>query len=160
ARGVDPRRVPRHAARPGSRDRRRRRNTTRAPRGLDAIPSAPSPSSAEVRMARRFSGKVVFITGASRLEGIGAAAAQRFADARARVAIAARGAAGLEAVAARIRDRGGDARAFPADLSDPAACEAVLRAVDEAFGGLDVLVNNAGANVRGAVEKQDPAALA
>jgi short-subunit dehydrogenase len=111
-------------------------------------------------MTRRFSGKVVLITGASRPDGIGAAAAQRFADEGASVAITARGAAGLEAVAARIRERGGTARAFPADLGDPAACEALLGAVVEALGGLDVLVNNAGANVRGAVEKQDPAALA
>ena len=111
-------------------------------------------------MAQRFSGKVVIITGASRPEGIGAAAAQRFSDEGAAVAITARGAAGLEAVAAQLRDRGGKASAFPADLSDPAACEAMLRAVDEAFGGLDVLVNNAGANARGNVETQDPAALA
>jgi len=111
-------------------------------------------------MARRFSDKVILITGASRPEGIGAAAAQRFADEGASVAITARGAAGLEVVAARIRDRGGKARAFPADVSDPAACEALLRTVDEAFGGLDVLVNNAGANTRGNVEKQDPIALA
>jgi hypothetical protein len=111
-------------------------------------------------MAQRFSGKVVLITGASRPEGIGAAAAQRFADEGASVAITARGAAGLEAVAARIRDRGGKARVFPADLSAPAGCEAMLRAVDEAFGGFDVLVNNAGANARGNVENQDPAALA
>src|SRR5262245_314395 len=111
-------------------------------------------------MAQRFSGKVILITGASRPDGIGAAAAQRFADEGASVAITARGADGLEAVAARIRDGGGKARAFPADVSDPAACEALLRAVEEAFGGLDVLVNNAGANVRGNVEKLDPAALA
>lgn len=111
-------------------------------------------------MAQRFADKVVIITGASRAEGIGAAAAQRFADEGASVAITARGAAGLEAVAAGIRARGGKARAFPADLSDPAGCEAMLRAVDEAFGGFDVLVNNAGANARGNVENQDPAALA
>jgi short-subunit dehydrogenase len=111
-------------------------------------------------MEQRFSGKVVIITGASRPEGIGAATAQRFADEGAAVAITARGAAGLEAVAAGIRERGGKARAFPADLSSPAACEAMLRAVEEAFGGIDVLVNNAGANARGDVENQDPAALA
>jgi short-subunit dehydrogenase len=112
------------------------------------------------RLAQRFSGKVVLITGASRPEGIGAATAQRFADEGATVAITARGAAGLEAVASQIRDRGGQARAFPADLGDPAACEALLRAVETEFGGLDVLVNNAGANTRGHVEHQDPAALA
>lgn len=111
-------------------------------------------------MPRRFSSKVVIVTGASKPDGIGAAAAQRFAEEGARVAITARGAEGLEAVAARVRDRGGEARAFPADLRDLAACEALLRAVAEAFGGVDVLVNNAGFNVRGLVEATDAAALA
>jgi hypothetical protein len=111
-------------------------------------------------MSRRFSGKVVIVTGASKPDGIGAAAAQRFADEGAAVAVTARGAAGLEAVAAQIRDRGGKARAFPADLADPAACEALLQGVIQELGGLDVLVNNAGANVRGPVEAQDARALA
>jgi hypothetical protein len=76
------------------------------------------------------------------------------------VAVTARGADGLSAVAAGIRERGGEARAFPADLMDLNACEALLRAVVEAFGGLDVLVNNAGANARGPVESHDARALA
>jgi short-subunit dehydrogenase len=111
-------------------------------------------------MSRRFSGKVVIVTGASKPDGIGAAAAQRFADEGAVVAVTARGAPGLEAVAAQIRDRGGKARAFPADLANADACEALLQGVIEELGGLDVLVNNAGANVRGPVEAQDARALA
>jgi short-subunit dehydrogenase len=110
-------------------------------------------------MPRRFSGKVVIVTGASTSMGIGAAAARLFAEEGATVALVARGAEGLESVAKEIRDRGGQARAFPADLTDIGACEALLRALCDAYGGFDVLVNNAGANTRGPVENQDPKAL-
>lgn len=108
-------------------------------------------------MAQRFSGRVVVITGAS--SGIGAAAALKFAEEGATVALVARTAGTLETVAADLRGRGGAARAFPADVSDPSACAEVLRQVDESFGGIDILVNNAGANRRGPVEQIDPAAL-
>ncbi len=111
-------------------------------------------------MAGRFSGKVVIVTGASKPDGIGAAAARRFADEGASVALVARGAAGLEAVAADVRARGGRATAFPADLSDVRACEALLQDVIGRLGALDVLVNNAGANARGPVEAQDARDLA
>lgn len=111
-------------------------------------------------MARRFSGKVVIVTGASLPAGIGAAAARRFAEEGASVALTARGAEGLEEVAREIRGRGGEARAFPADLTQVDACERLIQDVVGAYGGLDVLVNNAGANVRGPVERHDPRALA
>lgn len=111
-------------------------------------------------MSGRFSGKVVIVTGASSPAGIGAAAARRFAEEGAAVAVVARGAEGLEALAREIRHRGGEARAFPADLSEVGACERLIQDVIAAFGGLDVLVNNAGANVRGPVEEQDARALA
>jgi short-subunit dehydrogenase len=108
-------------------------------------------------MAQRFSGKVVVITGAS--TGIGAAAARKFADEGATVALIARSADVLEKVAADIRGSGGTAHAFPADVSDPRACAEVLGLVAEAFGGIDVLVNNAGKNTRGPVEQVDPGEL-
>jgi short-subunit dehydrogenase len=109
-------------------------------------------------MADRFAGKVVVITGAS--SGIGSAVARRFAGEGASVALVARGAEALEWVAGEIRGAHGVARAYPADVRDHGACGALLAAVAETFGGIDVLVNNAGANHRGLVEDQDPANLA
>jgi NAD(P)-dependent dehydrogenase (short-subunit alcohol dehydrogenase family) len=109
-------------------------------------------------MAQRFSGKVVVITGAS--SGIGAAAASQFASEGATVALVARTEGALEKVAADIRGRGGAARAFPADVSDAQACAEVLRQVDASFGGIDVLVNNAGYGYRAAVEEGDDADIA
>ncbi|EYF04751.1 SDR family NAD(P)-dependent oxidoreductase [Chondromyces apiculatus] len=111
-------------------------------------------------MLRRFARKVVIVTGASSPAGIGAASARRFAEEGATVAVVARGASGLDALVDELRARGGEARAFPADLTDISACERLIQDVTEAFGGIDVLVNNAGANVRGPVEHQDARALA
>ena len=109
-------------------------------------------------MADRFAGKVVVITGAS--SGIGSAVARRFAAEGASVALVARGAEALEWVAGEIRGASGVARAYPADVRDNGACAALLASVAETFGGIDVVVNNAGANHRGLVEDQDPANLA
>src|SRR5258706_791315 len=84
-------------------------------------------------------GKVVIITGAS--AGIGAATARAFADAGARVVLAARNAARLAEVA---RGLAGPALIVPTDVADRAAVEAlVARAVAE-YGGIDIVVNNAG----------------
>jgi short-subunit dehydrogenase len=90
-----------------------------------------------VDMQRELAGKRVLVTGAS--SGIGRAVAVELAAAGAKVAIAARSADKLAAVA---KDIGGVAVA--GDLTVPADRERVVRAAVEAFGGLDVLVNNAG----------------
>jgi NAD(P)-dependent dehydrogenase (short-subunit alcohol dehydrogenase family) len=83
--------------------------------------------------------KVVIITGAS--SGIGAAAARAFADAGARVVLAARNEARLAALAG---ESPGPALAVPTDVADRAAVDGLLaRAVAE-FGGVDIVVNNAG----------------
>lgn len=111
-------------------------------------------------MAERFRDKVVVVTGASSPFGIGAACARHFAREGARVVLAARGAGGLEAVAKEIREAGGEASAVPTDVTDLAACEALLDAAVETYGGLDVLVNNAAMNDRGVVEEREPARLA
>ena len=84
--------------------------------------------------------KTVVITGASR--GIGEAAAHVFADAGAKVALLARGEESIARIAGEI---GEQARAFACDVSDYEAVEAVIAGARDAFGPIDVLINNAGA---------------
>lgn len=87
--------------------------------------------------------KVAIITGASR--GIGAAIAERLARDGFTVVINYAGnAAEAEALAAKIEQAGGKALTARADVSDPAAVGRMFDAAEAAFGGVDVLVNNAG----------------
>jgi NAD(P)-dependent dehydrogenase (short-subunit alcohol dehydrogenase family) len=87
-------------------------------------------------------GKVSVVTGASR--GIGRAIALGLADAGSNVAVAARTESDLETLVKEIEGLGRNALSVPTDVLDRTAIETLLdRAIDE-FGGLDVLVNNAG----------------
>jgi 3-oxoacyl-[acyl-carrier protein] reductase len=87
--------------------------------------------------------KVAIVTGASR--GIGAAIAQRLAlDGFTVVINYAGNAVEAEELAARIEKAGGKALTAQADVSDPAAVARMWDAAEAAFGGVDVLVNNAG----------------
>ncbi|WP_137387865.1 SDR family oxidoreductase [Rhodoligotrophos defluvii] len=89
------------------------------------------------------SGKVAIVTGASR--GIGAAIAERLAQDGFRVVVNYAGSAGsAEDVAAKIRKAGGRASTVLADVSDPVAVARMFDTAEAAFGGVDVLVNNAG----------------
>jgi len=89
-----------------------------------------------------YAGKVVILTGAS--QGIGRALALELAAQRPRLVLASRDADTLEAVAAQCRARGAEALAVPTDVTDEAACRALVEKAVARFGGVDVLVNNAG----------------
>jgi short-subunit dehydrogenase len=101
---------------------------------------------------KRFQDKTVIITGAS--AGIGAEAARRFIDEGARVVLAARGAAGLDRMTDELKERG-EVLAVSMDVTDRAACQALMERAGAAFGAIHVLVNNAGFNRRGAVEEYE-----
>jgi len=84
----------------------------------------------------------VIVTGAG--SGIGRAAALRFAAEGARVVVADIDAGRAEAVTQEIRAAGGTAEAVAGDLGEQAVVDRVVGTAVERFGGLDVLVNNAG----------------
>ena len=86
-------------------------------------------------------GKTAIVTGAG--TGIGRATAQLLAQRGARVVAAGLQPDRLHETVGAITSAGGEAIAVDADLSDPAAIEQVAAAAQDAFGGTDVLVNNA-----------------
>ena len=95
-------------------------------------------------------GKTIFITGASR--GIGRAIALRCAEAGANIAIVAKSAVAnpklpgtIHSVAEEVRNLGGQALPIQCDIRDEDEVRAAVAATVQAFGGLDVLVNNASA---------------
>jgi short-subunit dehydrogenase len=93
-------------------------------------------------VGERLRGRGVLLTGAA--SGIGAALASRLAREGARVALADRDAEGARAAAAALCAEGREAIALACDVTSPAACREAVAATRVAFGGLDVLVNNAG----------------
>lgn len=101
------------------------------------------------------SGRSVVVTGASR--GIGRAIAAAFVEEGARVTIAARVLEPLEAAATALRAASTSAlvEAVAADVTTQAGAEALLGRAVSVFGGIDVLVNNAGATVRGGSAVED-----
>src|SRR5215510_2724759 len=84
----------------------------------------------------------IILTGAS--EGIGRALALALASGGARLALAARDRERLETLAQECRARGGEARALPTDVTNQQDCEWLVTETVKAFGGIDVVVHNAG----------------
>jgi NAD(P)-dependent dehydrogenase (short-subunit alcohol dehydrogenase family) len=90
----------------------------------------------------KLEGKAALITGAA--SGIGKATAVVFAREGARVMLADINEEGARAVAAQIEDAGGEARSMRTDTSQEADVQAAIQATAEAWGHLDILMNNAG----------------
>ena len=103
-----------------------------------------------------FSGQVVFVTGASR--GIGRAIALVFARAGSRVALASRSAERLAVVAREVEAAGAEALVVPTDVAVEAEVDAAVQRVVNAWGRVDVLVNNAGLIDFGPLHEIAPAA--
>jgi NAD(P)-dependent dehydrogenase (short-subunit alcohol dehydrogenase family) len=95
-------------------------------------------------MAQPLANKVVIVTGAS--SGIGAATAYELARQGARVVLAARRIDLLEAQVEAIKQAGGLALAIPTDVTDALQVKRLVERTHEAFGRVDVIVNNAGVN--------------
>ena len=88
-------------------------------------------------------GRAAVVAAAS--QGLGRAVAEALAAEGVRVAIGARGREALEATATAIRDRhGADVLAHQVDVGDPDAASGFVRAAEERFGAVDILVTNAG----------------
>ncbi|MBX3227277.1 MAG: SDR family oxidoreductase [Labilithrix sp.] len=120
--------------------------------------AARATSTASSRARRRTAAelsRVAIVTGAS--SGIGLAVAQQWVRRGGKVAMVARTPSSLERAA---KDLGDDAAAFPLDVLDTPALIALPDAVVARFGRLDVIVNNAGFNRRGPIDRFTPEELA
>lgn len=93
-------------------------------------------------MTRDLTGKRAIVTGAS--GAIGQALASELVKAGARVALAARNEAALNELAARLKGQGGDVLVAPTDVTNAGQRQNLVETTVAAFGGLDLLVNNAG----------------
>ncbi len=95
---------------------------------------------------RKLDGRVAVITGASR--GLGRAMAMALAGAGAKLALVARDVEQLAATAAAAREAGGEAEIYRADVADEAQVLALEKDIAARFAKVDILINNAGINIR------------
>jgi NAD(P)-dependent dehydrogenase (short-subunit alcohol dehydrogenase family) len=98
--------------------------------------------------------EVVVITGAS--AGVGRATAQAFGRRKARVGLIARGRDGLEAAKREIEDAGGSGLVLPLDVSDHDAVEQAASEIENAFGPIDIWINNAMLSVFSPILQMQP----
>lgn len=104
-------------------------------------------------MSERLSGETAIVTGSS--QGIGKGIAERFAAEGANVVVNSRSRERAEEVASGIEADGGTAVAVEADVTDETEMEALVETTVEAFGSVDVMVNNAGVTTLGPAEEFD-----
>lgn len=100
-------------------------------------------------------GKIAIITGAS--DGLGFATAERLAMEGVRLAICARGDERLQAAAERLRIAGAEVLAESTDVTDAAAINRFVDHTVNRFGGVDLLINNAGRSAAVGLEASDDA---
>ena len=101
------------------------------------------------------SGKTAIITGGSK--GLGLAMAAGLASAGARLMLVNRNAdEGAKAADELSRDFGVQVVSFPADITDQAQTEAMVNKALDQFGQIDILINSAGINIRGAIDELTP----
>ncbi len=96
----------------------------------------------EIYPDRSIQGHVAVVTGASM--GIGYGLAKAYAHEGAKVAVCARSVDSLEKLVKEITDEGGVAKAYKLDVTDVASIEPTMRQIQQDFGRLDILMNNAG----------------
>jgi 3-oxoacyl-[acyl-carrier protein] reductase len=105
------------------------------------------------KLSRSVEGKVVIVTGAA--SGMGRATAHLFADEGAHVIVTDLGQDRVDAVVEEIRGAGGSARGWEMSVTDTAAVNRVVAEGAAHFGGLDIVVNNAGAVWMTPIEADD-----
>jgi short-subunit dehydrogenase len=108
-------------------------------------------------MKNALKGRVVVITGAS--SGIGEAMAKVYSKMGAKVVLGARSEEKLSALTAEIKEAGGEAAYCAADVTKPEDCKALIDKSVEAFGGIDVLICNAGISMRAIFDDVDLSVL-
>jgi 3-oxoacyl-[acyl-carrier protein] reductase len=101
-------------------------------------------------LSRSVKGLTVLVTGAA--SGMGRATARVFADEGANVAVTDFDGKGAETVASEIAAGRGSARAWRLDVADRDAITTVIDDIARQFGGLDIIVNNAGISIRVAID--------
>ena len=95
---------------------------------------------------KKLQGRIALVTGASK--GLGKAMSIALAEAGAKLALVSRDVEKLEATAAEIRQAGGIAEVFRADVADETSVKALEQEVSTRLGNVQILINNAGVNVR------------
>lgn len=108
-------------------------------------------------MSKGLNGKVVVITGAS--SGIGEAMAREYAAMGAKVVLGARGAEKLESLSKEIIAKGGAAAWCATDVTKVEDCQKLIKTAVDTFGGIDVLICNAGISMRALFDDLDLSVL-